>query len=56
MAFVPDFDLNMTIFDGVMNLLFLTDIFVIFISAYIDQDYNLIDDHNVITSQYNFNR
>ena len=47
MAFVPDFDLNMTIFDGIMNVLFLTDIFVIFFSAYVDQDYNLIDDLNV---------
>ena len=52
MAFVPDFDLNMTIFDGCMNLLFLADIFVIFFSAYIDGDYNLIDDYNVIAANY----
>lgn len=47
MAFVPDFDLNMTIFDGVMNILFLVDIFVIFFSAYVDQDFKVIDDHSV---------
>lgn len=52
MAFVPDFDLNMTIFDGIMNVLFLTDIFVIFFSAYVDQDYNLIDDLNVCQDRY----
>ena len=52
MAFVPDFDLNMTIFDGIMNVLFLTDIFVIFFSAYVDQDYTLIDDLNVFQDQY----
>jgi len=47
MAFVPDFDLNMTIFDGVMNILFFLDIFVIFFSAYADQDFKVIDDHAV---------
>lgn len=47
MAFVPDFDLNMTIFDGVMNILFLADVFVIFFSAYVDQDFKVIDDHAV---------
>lgn len=47
MAFVPDFDLTMTICDGVMNILFFLDIFVIFFSAYADQDFKVIDDHSV---------
>ena len=55
MAFVPDFDLNMTIFDGVMNILFFLDIFIIFFSAYVDQDYKVIDDHSVRIIYLNLN-
>ncbi len=47
MAFVPDFDLTMTLCDGVMNILFLFDIIIIFFSAYADADYKVIDDHSV---------
>jgi len=47
MAFIPDFSIQMNILDNFMNLLFFSDIFIIFFSAYTDEDFNLVDDYRV---------
>ncbi len=48
MAFQNDeFNLGSTIFDSVINLMFLVDITIQFSSAFYDLDFNIIDDRKV---------
>ena len=48
MAFMNEEEnLGMTIFDGVVNILFLCDIIVQFFTAFYDGDYNIVDGKKV---------
>lgn len=48
MAFQNDeFNLGSTIFDSLINLMFLVDITIQFCSAFYDLDFNIIDDRKV---------
>ncbi len=48
MAFQNDnFNLGSTIFESIMNIMFLVDITIQFCSAFYDLDFNIIDDRKV---------
>jgi hypothetical protein len=53
MAFQPHFVLDSFIFDSFLNLMFLADILVNFISAFYDEEFNIIDDYRV-RNEYKF--
>ena len=49
MAFASDsFNVGMTIFDSLVNIMFLCDIIMQFFTAYYDVDYNIVDQRKVI--------
>lgn len=47
MAFMQEFNLKSFIFDSFMNLMFLCDIVINFLSAFYDDEFNIIDDYKV---------
>ena len=47
LAFVQNEDLGYIITDQALNLMFGIDLVINFISAYYDDDYNIIDDYKV---------
>jgi hypothetical protein len=48
LAFMNEMSQNITILDTVINCIFLVDIFINLISAYQDEEYNVVTDHKVI--------
>ena len=47
MAFIQNMTLDLILIDQIMNLLFFIDIILTFFAAYVDQDFNIVDDHHV---------
>ncbi len=45
-----DFNLGTTIFDSLVNMMFLCDIIMQFFTAFYDIDYNIVDTRKVNTS------
>lgn len=56
LAFPEAYTDEMVIVDNLMNMLFIFDIVINFISAYYDEDYQLIDDPKVSISSILYNR
>ena len=48
MAFIQESSTEMTVFEQLMNLFFLVDMILVFYSAFLDSDYNTIDNHKVM--------
>ncbi len=49
MAFQADgLNIGMTVFDSVVNIMFLCDIILQFFTAFYDADYNIVDSRKVI--------
>jgi hypothetical protein len=56
MAFSGDsFNIGLTIFDSLVNIMFLCDIILQFFTAYYDIDYNIVDQRKVIIELYHQN-
>jgi hypothetical protein len=47
-AFIQESSTEMTVFEQLMNLFFLVDMILVFFSAFLDSDYNTIDNHKVM--------
>jgi hypothetical protein len=52
MAFIQESSSEMTLIELLMNFFFLLDMILIFFTAFLDSDFNIIDSHKVIMIYY----